>query len=67
MNNKVSNNLIVNYEVKKFMSVIYTGGNISISSKENFFVSCAENKANIIDFKNGEILTEIEGVHFIIL
>ena len=63
-NKKLQNtqHLIQNFEVDRFLSLLYTGGRVTISHNEKFFVSCAEKVANIVDFTNGEILSELVNV-----
>lgn len=63
-NKKLQNtqHLIQNFDVNRFLSLLYTGGHICLSHNEKFFVSCAEKTANIVDFSNGEVLSELTTV-----
>lgn len=55
--------LIKSYDVTRFMSLSYTGGLVQVAHGEGFYVSCANKIANVCEYENGKILTELEGVH----
>ena len=54
--------LIQNFDVTRFLSLLYTGGKVCVSNNEKFFVSCADKIANIVDYESGEVLAELVAV-----
>src|SRR4051812_49083302 len=66
--------VIRSYELNKFMSVIYTGGDVEIPKNEKyiltlkirFLVCCSDQNANMIDFETGQLLTTLDGDSFIL-
>ena len=54
--------LIRSYEPTKFMSVIYTGGEVLVSNNGKFFACASGDNINLIDFETGQILNHLEGV-----
>jgi hypothetical protein len=54
--------LIQNFDVTRFLSLLYTGGKVCVSHNEKFFISCADKTANVVDYETGEVLAELNAV-----
>lgn len=53
---------IRNYESNRFISVIYTGGDVCISKNETFLACPSGDNVNMIDYDSGEQISQLEGV-----